>query len=176
MTIRRRRHREPFGLDTSSTADISFMLLIFFLLTTSMDTDKGMMRYLPTLDDSNDEQLTVTDDRLLRLELTADNRFLIDGVAAETETSGERIAAFIREGGADHVIQVTTADKTSFEAYYRAQECVVAAYQAVYDSCATARYGLPFAACTAEQRAAVADMFPQRVSERCDTSQEGGRP
>lgn len=35
------------GLNTSSTADISFMLLIFFLVTTSMDTDKGLVRRLP---------------------------------------------------------------------------------------------------------------------------------
>lgn len=35
------------GLNTSSTADISFMLLIFFLVTTSMDTDKGLTRRLP---------------------------------------------------------------------------------------------------------------------------------
>ena len=35
------------GLNTTSTADISFMLLIFFLVTTSMDVDKGMVRQLP---------------------------------------------------------------------------------------------------------------------------------
>ena len=31
-----RRHRRSFGLNTTSTADISFVLLIFFLVTTSM--------------------------------------------------------------------------------------------------------------------------------------------
>ena len=36
MLIRRKSHETP-GLNTTSTADISFMLLIFFLVTTSMD-------------------------------------------------------------------------------------------------------------------------------------------
>ena len=40
MIFRRNKHETP-GLNTTSTADISFMLLIFFLVTTSMDVDKG---------------------------------------------------------------------------------------------------------------------------------------
>lgn len=42
-----KKKRSMPGLNTSSTADISFMLLIFFLVTTSMDTDKGLTRRLP---------------------------------------------------------------------------------------------------------------------------------
>ena len=34
-------------INASSTADIAFLLLIFFLLTTSMDTDRGLQRRLP---------------------------------------------------------------------------------------------------------------------------------
>ena len=40
MLIRRKQHETP-GLNTTSTADISFMLLIFFLVTTSMDVDSA---------------------------------------------------------------------------------------------------------------------------------------
>ncbi len=43
------RHREVPTLNTTSTADISFMLLIFFLVTTSMGADKGIRRELPPL-------------------------------------------------------------------------------------------------------------------------------
>ncbi len=34
-------------INSSSTADIAFLLLIFFLITTSMDTDRGLARQLP---------------------------------------------------------------------------------------------------------------------------------
>ena len=42
-----RKKRETPGLNSSSTADMAFILLIFFLITTSMDTDKGLARRLP---------------------------------------------------------------------------------------------------------------------------------
>ena len=38
-----RKKRKVPGLNASSTADISFILLIFFLVTTSMDTDSGLL-------------------------------------------------------------------------------------------------------------------------------------
>lgn len=44
MFVRRNKRQVP-GVNTASTADISFMLLIFFLVTTSMDVDKGLFVY-----------------------------------------------------------------------------------------------------------------------------------
>ena len=57
MLIRRNRNETP-GLNTTSTADISFMLLIFFLVTTSMDVDKGLLRQLPSPEPQKKEQQT----------------------------------------------------------------------------------------------------------------------
>ena len=37
-----KKKRSVPGINSSSTADIAFMLLIFFLITTSMDTDRGL--------------------------------------------------------------------------------------------------------------------------------------
>ena len=54
MNFRRRRHEVP-GLNTTSTADISFMLLIFFLVTTSMDIEKGIVRQMPPADNQQEQ-------------------------------------------------------------------------------------------------------------------------
>ena len=54
--ITRRKPRQVPRLNTTSTADISFMLLVFFLVTTSMDVDRGLRRMLPTLDDKTEQQ------------------------------------------------------------------------------------------------------------------------
>ena len=42
-----RKKRTVPEVNSSSTADIAFILLLFFLLTTSMDTDRGLARRLP---------------------------------------------------------------------------------------------------------------------------------
>ena len=39
--------RKTPGINASSMADISFLLLIFFLVTTSMDVNSGLSRKLP---------------------------------------------------------------------------------------------------------------------------------
>ena len=42
-----KKNRKVPDVNTSSTADIAFLLLIFFLVTSSMDTDSGLARQLP---------------------------------------------------------------------------------------------------------------------------------
>lgn len=48
-----KKKRKVPGLNSSSTADISFILLIFFLVTTSMDIEKGVRRLLPPHQDND---------------------------------------------------------------------------------------------------------------------------
>lgn len=39
-------------INAASMADIAFLLLIFFLVTTTIETDSGISRRLPPIDDS----------------------------------------------------------------------------------------------------------------------------
>ena len=48
--------RKVPGINASSTADISFILFIFFLITTSMDTDRGLARRLPPPPENTENQ------------------------------------------------------------------------------------------------------------------------
>ena len=49
------KKRKVPGINGSSSADIAFMLLLFFLLTTSMDTDMGLAQRLPPPPDKEQE-------------------------------------------------------------------------------------------------------------------------
>ena len=61
------------GLNSSSTADISFILLIFFLITTSMDTDMGLARRLPRPPepDQEDQIMDIKSRNILYVRLNA---------------------------------------------------------------------------------------------------------
>ncbi len=53
--------RELQPINTGSMADIAFLLLIFFLVTTTMDVDTGLMRRLPPIPDKDQEE---SDDKI----------------------------------------------------------------------------------------------------------------
>ena len=74
----KRKAREVPELNTVSTADISFMLLIFFLVTTSINTEKGIKRTLPRITKTQKEALTeVNQPSLLSLTLNQQNQVVV---------------------------------------------------------------------------------------------------
>ena len=75
-----RKKKSMPGINSSSTADIAFMLLIFFLTTTSMDTDKGLARRLPAPPDPNvkqDDNLKVKERNVLQVRINKDNQLMV---------------------------------------------------------------------------------------------------
>ena len=73
-----KKKRKVPGLNGSSLADISFILLIFFLITTSMDTDTGLVRRLPNPPDPNqqEEDVKVKGRNVLVVQVNMNNEIL----------------------------------------------------------------------------------------------------
>ena len=69
MRLRRRKRRRVPGINTASIADISFTLLILFLVVTSMDDDKGLTRMLPPLSPENQEAVELKERDVLRIDI-----------------------------------------------------------------------------------------------------------
>ena len=79
MILRHNKREVPL-LNTTSTADISFILLVFFLIMTSMDVDKGLQRQLPPPDrDKTEEVADISKGNMLDLQLTSSNKLIADG-------------------------------------------------------------------------------------------------
>ena len=75
----RRKHRDVPELNTTSTADISFMLLVFFLVTSSMDSDKGLGRKLSALDDPAQQEVQeIHSSNVLQLRIDAADSLYCD--------------------------------------------------------------------------------------------------
>ena len=107
MLIRRKSHETP-GLNTTSTADISFMLLIFFLVTTSMDVDKGLLRQLPSPEPQNKErQESVVDkENLLAIRLTAGDSLLVNDRPMKVGQLKDEVIRLVHRLGKKHLISV----------------------------------------------------------------------
>ena len=125
----RKRFRQQIPeLNTTSTADISFMLLIFFLVTSSMDTDKGLLRQLPPLQEEEVKPNDVQKEHVMSVTLDASDQLACDGTLLTPAQLTERVMAFVANDPKEHVISIQTDRQTTYEAYYRMQNAIVAAY------------------------------------------------
>jgi biopolymer transport protein ExbD len=183
--FRRRRFEQIPELNTSSTADISFMLLIFFLVTSSMDTDKGLLRQLPPPPQEQQPPQDVRKDHVLQITLDAHDQLSVDGTLLNQGNQGNHIShfssltshltEFIAADRKDHVISIRTDRATTYEAYFRMQNAIVAAYRQLRENYARERYGKSYGELAEEQRDEVNQYYPQRISESKPTKEGGGQ-
>jgi len=164
-------------LNTTSTGDISFMLLIFFLVMTSIDTDKGLVRQLPPMDDGKEESVADIDRRnVLELVLTASGQVVADGRPLGEGELGERIVAFV-DGTADprkHIIKIDIDNRADYNSYFSMQNEIVAAYNTLRDRYARKTFGRPYRRCTSSEREQTAAVYPQRIAESSGGDGKGG--
>lgn len=169
----RRRRRVP-QLNTTATADISFMLLIFFLVTTSMDTDKGLRRQLPPketrkeLPPSDVDRATV-----LTITITPDNRLALGDSAATDATLRHALARHITSLGSRHIIEIVASGDADYDTYFHLQDIIAQTYRTVREQEASRLYHRAFAHCTPAQQQALRQRYPQRVSEQFTAAQAG---
>lgn len=198
----KRKRKEVPGLNTTSTADISFMLLIFFLVTSSMDTTKGLPRQMPQPENQLEQQeVAVKERNVLALVLDADNRITCNGEPlTNPEELEQRVADFVDNANDDpslpekserelhllglfrvsdcHVITIEAHRDASYSTYFDMQNAIVKGYQQLRNRLAQERFHRDYAACSAEERDVIAMVYPQRISETIVNAaqEEGGKP
>jgi biopolymer transport protein ExbD len=189
-----RKKKKMPGLNTTSTADISFMLLIFFLITTSMDTDKGLARRLPKPPEPDQEDATmdIKARNILYVRINAAGQLWV-----EDEVNGPgypdikelrpRVKEFVKNEQNlskwpekhvknidllgqcvvtdKHVISVQTDRGTPYDIYFQVQNELVAAYNELRNEISKQKFGRPYEALSAEQKAAIRQYYPQNISE-----------
>ncbi len=93
--------RENSEINAGSMADIAFLLLIFFLVTTTMDVDSGIARKLPEKSE-NTPEVTIKQKNVLDITVNRNNQILIEGTDFVEVTDIRRIAMdFIDNGGGE---------------------------------------------------------------------------
>ncbi len=90
----RRRKGIP-EINAASMADIAFMLLIFFLVTTTMSVDRGITRKLPPPVPPNSEAPKVKERNVLSVLVNKDNQVAVNGDLTTLDALTERVKEFI---------------------------------------------------------------------------------
>ena len=165
MLIRRKQHETP-GLNTTSTADISFMLLIFFLVTTSMDVDKGLLRQLPSPEPQKKEQQTVVDKaNLMELRLTAGDTLLVNGKPMKVSQLKEETIRFVHRLGKKHLISIESDRDADYNLYFQMQNQLMEADSRGRNEAAQKKCHRDYALLNNDQKEQVRNICPQRITE-----------
>lgn len=163
----RRKQRETPGLNTTSTADISFMLLIFFLVTTSMDVDKGLLRQLPSPEPQKKEQQQSVVDKanLMELRLTAGDTLLVNGKPMKVSQLKEETIRFVHRLGKKHLISIESDRDADYNLYFQMQNQLMEAYSQLRNETAQKKYHRDYALLNNDQKEQVRNICPQRITE-----------
>ena len=182
-----RRKRGLQEINAGSMADIAFLLLIFFLVTTTINVDKGIKTMLPPW---TDEPLDVDINarNILAVLVNSNNDLLVEGEPRQINELRQITYDFITNYGRnpDYSVSPTEAivslknDRgTTYEIYLAVQNEIRAAYRQVRDEVAKREYNMTFTELEIKgedkenpqwreyqkKEKAVKDIIPMRLSE-----------
>ena len=188
MLIRRKKREIP-QVNTSASADIAFLLLVFFLITSSMGAEKGIFRRLSpkTSENAPKEKKEIQKRDLLVIEIDSDNQLYCSDIAFDITDLKEIATDFISnplnddslpekqekeiallgkiQVTANHVISLQISRDASYDAYISVQNELSAAYNHLRNDLSQKRFGKVFAALDVEQQLSVREVYPQRITE-----------
>ena len=185
------------GINTASTADISFLLLTFFLLTSSINTDQGIQRKLPPPIPDNAEKPQVNERNVLLVLVNMYDQLLVNGqpmnnvedLKARTkefitnptdnpnmpEKKLQYVPALGREAVISKGIVSLRSDRgTSYKMYIAVQNQLAAAFNEIRDEYSRQNYGKNFDKLPEGLKKGVSTVVPISISE-AEPSNYGGK-
>ena len=176
------------AMNTSSTADIAFLLLCYFLMTTTMGSQTGLSRRLPPMPDKNQkvEDQKVNRRNIIQVKINSADRILAGSEPIDVSQLKDKIKEFLTnpandpnlpekeiqniEGFGEYpvskgVISLQNDRGTSYQAYIAVQNELVKAVNEIREDSSRKNYGKSFVLLTEDEQAIVKKAIPQFISE-----------
>ena len=162
-------------INASSMADIAFLLLIFFLVTTTMDIDKGLITLLPPISDEEPPPPDKANQRnVLDILVNKHDQLLVKGELMDVIELKELAKKHVNNNGQDDryskspqdaIVSLKNDRGTSYEIYITVQNELKAAYNELRDEYAVNNFGVKYADLQKDKQKTVRDVYPLRISE-----------
>ena len=176
------------AINSSSTADIAFLLLCYFLMTTTMGTQTGLSRRLPPMPDPNQkvEDQKVNRRNIIIVKINSADRILAGSEPIDVSQLKDKIKIFLTNPTDDPNLPVMEATEiaglgtrkvskgvislqndrgTSYQAYIAVQNELVKAVNELRDEAAMREFGKKFLALDEDGQKIIKDLVPQQISE-----------
>lgn len=185
--------------NASSLADIAFMLLMFFLVVTTMDVDSGLERRLPQWIDPKDIEDTppIKERNVFVVLVDRNNRLMVEGELIRVEDLKDKTKEFLTNPANDEnlpekevkeipffgpyevltkssVISLQNDIGTTYGTYIAVQNELLAAINELRDDLSKRKFGKAFNDLNSDQQDAVKEIYPQKISE-AEPRKIGGR-
>ncbi|EDP70815.1 hypothetical protein FBALC1_08648 [Flavobacteriales bacterium ALC-1] len=177
-----RRHSAT--VNAGSMADIAFLLLIFFLVTTTISADKGILRKLPPICETGPCAENIPERNLLRIALNENQEIMIEDNIVKIEEIENIVRAFADNNGtakcdycegeqstesSDHpkeaVISLSHAALTKYELFIKVQDEITKAYYDLRNRYAMQKFKKSPDKLTKDELEVVKKAYPFVVSE-----------
>ncbi len=179
--------RKTPEINSSSMADIAFLLLIFFLVTTTMDVDTGIYKKLPPIpEDSTEKPPKVKERNVLSILVNRNNELLVNGDVLSISQLRDKTKEFflnptnsrtLPEKAMKNVpyfgdvmvskglVSLQNDRGTRYETYIRVQDELAAASRELKDEKSMQKWGKKYEQLNADEKAAVRKYMPVQISE-----------
>ncbi len=161
-------------VNAGSMADIAFLLLIFFLVTTTIAEDKGVLVRLPPWSEEPPEVLKFKTRNVYSILVNANNDLLVRNEPMKIEDLKEGVVEFIlnpnrredySETPNDAIVSLKNDRGTKYETYLAVYNEVKAAYNELFDGEAQKQFGKDYEFLTTPQKKSVREVIPMKLSE-----------
>ena len=173
-------------VNATSTADIAFLLLVFFLATTTMNVDSGMFRRLPPYQPDLENAPKIAKRNILQVLVNRNDALAVNGELMDVNNLKDKTIEFLLNPAnstdlpqkdikqiellgnvevSKGVISLQSDKGTSYDMYIAVQDQLAAAFNEVRDQKASAKWGKKYAALTQDQQDAIRAWVPMTISE-----------
>lgn len=143
MAMLKKRERRTAEIPTASMADIAFLLLIFFLVTTTIDVDTGIIMQLPPPLEEDVKPPPIKERNMLAVLVNAAGDVLVEGEVASIARIREEVKKHVLNNGADPrysesppkaIVSLKTDRQTPYDIYIQVLDEMRMGYREIWDS------------------------------------------